>query len=252
MLCFGICHQLELKNQLWYGIFAFSSTLFTYNLQRYLKAIQLLTHPTNLIVWVISKKKVILFILFLSGVICSVSFIMVYNWRIDSLLVIAFSALVSLFYILKIKNRSLRDIPFLKIHLIALIWVIDSGVFQLINEENYSIKNWFFIGIHYFYILAVTIPFDIRDLKYDDPNQKTIPQLFGIRNSKIISIVLLIIYVSLAILINHQLMDNLFFLIAVTLTLFLIIGIHEKRKEYYFSGLIEGSIFIIGASYLVK
>ncbi len=167
------------------------------------------------------------------------------------LIILSFSILISIFYVLPIKNKSLRDIPYLKIHLISLIWIIAIGGFQLVNENNFELNNWLFVGAHYFYILAVTIPFDIRDLEYDHPKQKTIPQIIGIQKSKMVSISLIWVYYFLIRSIKSTIIGNYYFLFSLIITSILIFCINKNRSNFYYSGLIEFSIFIVGVSLML-
>ncbi len=158
---------------------------------------------------------------------------------------------ISLLYVYKFKDKSLRDIPHLKIHLIAIIWVVAIGIFELLNEQNFKFENWLFVLAHYFYIIAVTIPFDIRDLKYDDSNQRTIPQVFGIKKAKIISVLFLIIYFLTAINQQQNLIKNTPFISVIVYTIILVIAVSKNRNEFHYSGLIEGSILLLGLSMIL-
>jgi hypothetical protein len=43
-------------------------------------------------------------------------------------------------------------------------------------------------------IIALCIPFEIRDLQYDSPQLKTLPQMIGIHRTKLLGVVLCVIY----------------------------------------------------------
>ena len=251
-LCLGICIQLNIPNPYWYGLFVFSSTLLTYNIQRFIKSTQTVTHQTNHILWILSNKKEFYFIGLVSISLVFYSFIQLFHWNFTSLLILFISLIISILYVYKIKSKSLRDTPYLKIHLIAFIWVVALGIFELINEQIFEFEEWMFVLIHYFYVLAVTIPFDIRDLKYDDPKKRTIPQVLGVKNSKMMSFGLMLLYTFLAIYFQPYLLLNFFFQISILISLSLILGIKTSRNEFYYSGLIEGSILIVGLSLLFK
>ncbi len=247
-LCYGICHKLKIPNEFWYGVFIFSSTLLTYNFQRFIKSNQIIQNPTNHILWVKTHKKNLYFIFYSCSILCLVSFLKVYNWGFTSGFILSISLLISFLYVFKIKRKSLRDIPHLKIHLIAIIWVVAIGGFELLNEKNFTIEKWGFVLAHYFYIVAVTIPFDIRDLKYDNPSQRTIPQVFGIKKAKIISVLFLIIYFLIAINQQENLLKNSLFILVLLYTIILIITSSKNRNEFHYSGQIEGSILFLGLS----
>jgi 4-hydroxybenzoate polyprenyltransferase len=176
----------------------------------------------------------------------------VYTFGFFSIILLGASALVSLFYVLPIKNKSLRDIPHLKIHLISLICLIAIGFFQLINENDFELKNWLFVGAHYFFILAIAIPFDIRDLQHDNFSQKTIPQVFGERKSKLLSLFLLLLYTFLILLLKPIFSSNFAFLLIISAISIVILNVNKNRSEFFFSGIIEGSIFALGIMFLLN
>ena len=250
-LCYGICHQLKIPNELWYGSFVFSSTLLTYNFQRLIKSNQIIQNPTNHILWVQTHKFFLYFIFYSCSILCLVSFLKVYNWGLISVFILSISMVISFLYVIKINTKNLRDIPYLKIHLIAIIWVVAIGIFELLNEKYFTSEKWGFVLAHYFYIVAVTIPFDIRDLKYDDPIQRTIPQVFGIINAKIISVLFLIIYFLIAINQQENLIKNTPFICVIIYTIILVFASSKNRNEFHYSGLIEGSIFLLGLSMIL-
>ena len=147
-----------------------------------------------------------------------------------------------------IENFNLRSVPQLKIHLIALIWVIATAFFPLFNEGQLSINALLFGIIHYIYIIAITIPFDIRDLKYDDPKYKTIPQLLGFHKAKLLSILFMLLYTFLAFYLKPNLITNFYFIGAMMYTIILLILVNKKRNDFYYSGWLEASIIIVGLS----
>lgn len=252
MLSYGICHQLKINHSEWYSLFVFSSTFFTYNVQRLVKATQNKSNKTNLVKWLNLHRKQQYFLMGISFILLIISFLKVYTSGFFVLILLLISALVSLFYVLPIKNKSLRDVPYLKIHLISLIWVIAIGFFQLINENDFELIDWQFVAVHYFFILAITIPFDIRDLIYDSPNQKTIPQLLGAHKSKLLSVFFLLLYACLIVEIKPALFSNFAFLFFIFATSIVLLNVNQDRREFFFSGIIEGSIFALGITFLLN
>ena len=112
-----------------------------------------------------------------------------FQFQSPTQIAIAFSGVLSLLY-----PFGLRKVPFSKIFVISLIWTISTML--LLAFENYIpiTQN---IVLHlisrFLFVFAITIPFDIRDLKYDAQNLKTIPLFFGVQKSKIIGVLALII-----------------------------------------------------------
>ncbi|MCC6584897.1 MAG: UbiA family prenyltransferase, partial [Chitinophagales bacterium] len=92
----------------------------------------------------------------------------------------------------------LRDFPFVKIFLIALVWSLTSVVLPAL-ENNINLLErrdvLVVLAAQFVYILFITLPFDINDAQVDKASGiKTIPSVFGIRFSKITALLLGILY----------------------------------------------------------
>ena len=112
--------------------------------------------------------------------------------NISTLLSLIFLGLISILYSIPIKNKTLRKISGLKIIWIAMVWSLACMLPWLDNLEiNFYVILMQMIGAFCF-VVGITIPFDIRDLALDDNKLGTIPQIFGKRNSLIISYIILI------------------------------------------------------------
>ena len=187
----------------------------------------------------------------LSAIVAGGLYFKLWNQQSESFIgvtIIAVSALVSLLYVKRIKGRNLREIPYIKIHLIALTWVGVLIAFPMLNEGETDQLVWISVA-HYLYVLAVTIPFDIRDLKYDNPSQKTIPQVIGVEASIILSLFLLVVFSVMMLYIDPRLWANAMFYTAVLIQMFLVLLMNEDRPDTYCAGYIDGVIAILGLSY---
>lgn len=187
----------------------------------------------------------------LSAIVAGGLYFKLWNQQSESFIgvtIIAVSALVSLLYVKRIKGRNLREIPYIKIHLIALTWVVVLIAFPMLNEGETDQLVWISVA-HYLYVLAVTIPFDIRDLKYDNPSQKTIPQVIGVEASRILSLFLLVVFSVMMLYIDPRLWANAMFYTAVLIQMLLVLLMNEDRPDTYCAGYIDGAIAILGLSY---
>ncbi len=250
LLIAGICNVFLIENDLYYGFFGFFSTLFVYNSQRLFKAN--IETKTAWLKWVYQHRKIIFFLSISSGIISGYLFFKLLN-KVTPIIVLLFilAIMISLFYVIKIKGRSLRELPYVKIHSIALTWTLVIVSFPILNENIYDLDILLiFIPANYIYFVAVAIPFDIRDLKHDSLTQRTIPQVVGIRNSKLISI-LLLISTALGIgIVFPNILKTLTFVIALSTQITLIVFTTVNRQEIYYSLLIDGAIALLGISYL--
>lgn len=166
------------------------------------------------------------------------------------------AGVISFFYVgdlfLRRANSGLRSIPFIKIFLIALVWSIVTVAFPL-HDKISSIQSSHVIlfAERFFFILAITIPFDIRDLGIDNRGLRTIPQLLGIQKAKIISYVMLSFSAVCSIFLwnqafySNQLIFSLMLMYLFTAAL--LIGVKKNRTDLYYSFGIEGTMLIFGA-----
>ena len=80
---------------------------------------------------------------------------------------------------------NLRSYGFLKVMLVALVWTILSVWAPLWGMNN--LVNWD-VGVESFqrilWVFLLMLPFEIRDLKTDPPQMKSIPQRFGLRATR--------------------------------------------------------------------
>lgn len=250
MLAAGFCHLIRVENDLYYGVFAACSTFSVYNLQRLVKSRQFVN--TEWLDWV-RKQERVLYMLVALAVMCAVWMLLLigkFSWL--SLILLIFSGVISVLYVLKIREKSLRDRSLLKIHLIAITWVAVLLVFPIVNEQPLFFEHTLgMAAVHYFYVFGITIPFDIRDLKYDDQHQRTIPQLVGVTGAKIIAVGALLVFVVAMLGLNQLLLANPLFYVAVLCQLLLVLFMTEQRGDIYCAGLIDGAIALLGLSYFV-
>jgi 4-hydroxybenzoate polyprenyltransferase len=86
------------------------------------------------------------------------------------------------------KNFRLRDLPFVKIFLIALVWAGMAVILPLVEQSGWSAigeRELQLLGLQLIYILLITLPFDINDWRIDRmTGVKTIPNVLGISKSK--------------------------------------------------------------------
>jgi hypothetical protein len=138
-------------------------------------------------------------------------------------------------------KRNARNWAGVKIYIVAICWV---GVTLLLPVINANIPFTATIGLvavqRFILIFVLVLIFEIIDLKLDDPHLKTVPQQIGVRRTKIVGSLLLLLFVLLEFGEANFKYANLFlkFGIATTVLLFLLFA-HEKRSKYYTSFWVE-------------
>lgn len=176
------------------ALFVFFSTILSYNLIRFF---QLEKINSMTAIWIRANRKVLLLlnIFVVAGLLY---FAM--NLRMEGFIAIFPFFIATVFYVLPFKNKAkgLRHVPGLKLFLIAFAWagitlhfpIEEAGLLQISNQWIYFVQRFLFI-------VAITIPFDIRDAQFDLPDLATIPQIFGIENAKIIAVASLFLFLGI-------------------------------------------------------
>ncbi len=175
-------------------------------------------------------------------------------------------SLISLFYSLKVlgrskkstrsKNAGLRDLPGVKIFMVAISWSFLCGLMPIWISgfsDMEPIQIIFVCLEKLFFIIAITIPFDIRDLKYDHVSNNTIPQVFGVTRSIYIANGLLLVAALCGVfsgVFSAEVLAGL--MLSYATTMIVLLYVDEEKPELYYSGLIDATIvfqllFVVGA-----
>lgn len=235
-------------------LMVFSFTFFTYNGQRLFRLRKKKLHSENLgarLQWVIKHKTILTFFCILFGIIglgCTY-FINPYCW-----IILVPMGILSVFYVVPVipfysKSPTLRDLPYLKIFFIAIVWSITIVWIPLVNT-NFGTGIGINLGLallqNFLFVVAITLPFDIRDLGFDKrSNLKTIPQLLGVKRTIVLSEILLIGSIVLLYFLCQNSTHFYALLVGHLIAMTIIATTKTDRKELFFAGLIEGIVLII-------
>lgn len=164
------------------------------------------------------------------------------------LTILLITSLISFAYVVPVFGKSLREIPYFKSPIIAFVWVVILFIFPALNEGISFSQIFPDLTAYFFFIIALTIPFDIRDLKYDDPKQKTLPMVFGINGSKVLALLIVIGFYVYFASFNENMSYNILFILANVCVILLIIFSSNKRKDVFFA-LVDATMILVGLSY---
>lgn len=240
---------------LYYGSFAFFGTLAVYNGQRLFKVSDI---ETPWLTWVRGRASAIKALTIIASAISLVvALLLVYDRDIVFIgLWMSPAVIVSFLYIFRLKGKNLRDVPNLKIHLIAFSWVSVLILFPFLTRFHLPgdyIRPFIALILgHYCYVVAVTIPFDIRDLKYDRSDQKTIPQRLGVHGSKLVAVGLLLIAAVFLVGLTPIRSDNYWFYAAILVQMILVLAMNKERSDFYCAGWVDGAIALLGVAYFMN
>lgn len=186
LLTLGTQVQLGMQPQLHpYLFIIFFATIFEYNLHR---LITIISNPSSLNdekhSWV-KDNKTAFYILVTVSVL---GFIVAAALAKKIVLITLFPiGVVTLFYSLPVfKTKKiifrLREIPCLKIFLISMVWAATTILLPII-QSGQTFGKWHVITMlieRFIFVFAITIPFDIRDMKTDEhAGLQTIPLIIG-------------------------------------------------------------------------
>lgn len=141
---------------------------------------------------------------------------------------------------LRKKKINLRSVGALKIVLISLVWAGVTVLLPLMAAGNsFNVSVLLFFLQRFLWVVVLTIPFDIRDIQFDEDHLKTIPQILGIKNTKKLGFVLLLLTLVLEFSMwSNPLFKNIF--LGVTFLLFfLLMRTKTTQSKYYSSFWIE-------------
>jgi hypothetical protein len=134
-------------------------------------------------------------------------------------------------------RKNARNWAGVKIYIVALCWVGVTLFLPIINAQLPLATDVFLVAMQRFILIFVLILiFEIIDLKQDDPHLKTVPQQIGVKYTKKLGSVLLLVLVCLEFLFTNISYPALVLKagIAVTVLLFLLFA-NDKRSRYYSS-----------------
>jgi len=151
-------------------------------------------------------------------------------------------AALTFFYTNPFKNKTIRSVSGVKIFVIALSWVSVTIGFPVIEGEIELNSSVYIEAIQRFlFVIAITLPFEIRDLESDAEYLKTIPQVVGIKKTKFIGLVLLISFLLLEFCKDVILERNLITVPLVFLISLLAVALSKKKQAIYYSSFwVEG------------
>ncbi len=248
--------QLGMKPQLHpYLFIIFFATLFEYNLHRLITVItkhEALNDKKHK--WIKQHLRLFYLLVIISvlGFLCTL-----FLAKKEVLITLAPIGVLTLFYSLPIfKNKKhhfrLREIPGLKIFLIAFVWSAVTILLPIIQSGNsYNIRHVLILFMErFFFIFAITIPFDIRDMGADSrAGLKTIPLVIGESKALIIANISLLLFLMLCIF-HYQNTDLVFilpaFIVSAISTFIVANNKRIKMISYYHYGILDGTLLFQG------
>lgn len=137
-------------------------------------------------------------------------------------------------------DKNLRQVSYLKILVVALVWAGFTVFIPLIDVDKPITLNVSLLMLQRFLIVVVLIlPFDIRDVKYDAISLQTIPKKIGVEKTKKLGLTLLIFSLVLEYLIDSSSTVKTPFMMFFFITILFLMRAKIDQSKYYSSFWVE-------------
>ncbi len=235
------------------------STAFTYNYMRFVQIKGFdLRNEFSFKAWVAGHRSEVLLLMIVFGALTGLAFIEIFS--VELVLLMILPGIVSVAYPLSFKNpfssfTSLRTAPGLKMFLISATWSYVTVIVPTVLYDALSLESVLEFLMRTLLILALVIPFDIRDVPYDDTHMKTIPQVIGRDQARQLSMLFILLYQVWLLVRLFVFGDPVFYTLALLVGLeigyWLVRYSHREHSELYFSFWIEGVPIFCGVLLMV-
>lgn len=185
----------------------------------------------------------------------SISFFSEFNLK--SFLILFPFAFMTFFYAIPLfkigkLEVSFRNFPMIKIFSIAIAWAGISVFFPL-YEANYQFSSAVYLEFfqRILFLLAITIPFDIRDMNADSKSLKTLPQTLGISNSKALGTLLLFGFLMMEIFKENFTYFGFLIVLIISIISGLFLWFSSPKKSRYYTSFWVESIPVIWLGLLI-
>ncbi len=223
----------EIRIHYWLLVFVFCSTVVGYNFAKYFPArIQEKDKlPTTF------NAIIVISIASAAGLLLSCFFL-----ESETIMVAIVLGVFNFFYAMPLPYKTLREIPFLKVFIIAFIWTAVTLGLPYIESKTllvYDAKLYFEIAERFCWIVLLMIPFEIRDYNYDRQNLKTLATVFGVYAIKLFGVSLCCILLFTRLVVISFEHTATYGVIYISMVLALVFS-KTQQRTYYASFWVEG------------
>jgi len=178
-----------------------------------------------------------------------------FQLKIEVLIATGILGLFTLFYAIPVfgGGRNLRSLPGIKIFIIAIVWAGSTEVLPLISAKIY-LNTAILVDFlqRLFLVIILTLPFEIRDLNFDEEYLGTIPQTLGVFKTKVFgTFLLLLVFVMELVQKSFSTNEFLALLLILLLSGILLWKSKGNQKKYYSSFWVEAVPILYLGIYLI-
>ena len=215
--------------------FAFFGTVVGYNFVKYDALARLNKNQIK------KELKGIVLLSFLSSIACFYFFLQLcWVTQISAFVFLGLTLLYTLSFFPNKQNA--RNWKGVKIYIVGITWVGVTVILPLVEAEiPFSMDVLLMAMQRFLLVFSIVLVFDIVDVKHDDLHLQTVPQQIGVKLTKKLGYILLLLLLVLEFLYsnNYHFLPFIFkFLVCGTIAIFLFFA-NENRSRYYASFWLE-------------
>lgn len=234
----------------------FFGTWHTYLAQRLVRIDQRKQHQgSGMSYWLLDHKwfvRIMLLVGFTASAVCFVYLHLATQLTIVALAVVSMLYALPVFYWKGVWMR-MRDVGVTKPLILGLVWAISTTWLPVmeLGVAHTADVYWLMLERTLFFV-AICVPFDVKDMDFDSETMKykTIPLMFGLNGTKLITW-LLLAACAVVVLLRHSLMDAYSltalagYMLALLVTAVLVGQMSQKKDEYFFTFWMDGLLILL-------
>lgn len=131
--------------------------------------------------------------------------------------------------------KNLRSLGGLKIYIVAFVWAGFTVLLPVLDTQMpIGWDFWVLFLQRVLLVLVLIIPFEIRDMQWDDKDLRTLPQVLGVRRTRNLGIVLAVVFFLLTFLKDEVHQVEIVMRLALMVVMIFVLIANEKMKSRYF------------------
>lgn len=137
-------------------------------------------------------------------------------------------------------EKTLREVSYLKIIVVALVWAGFTVLIPLVDaEQQITLKAGLLMMQRFLIVVVLVLPFEIRDVKFDAISLQTVPKQIGLAKTKKLGLTLLVIAIVLEHLSSETNLLIMPFMGFFFLLILLLMRAEINQSKYYSSFWVE-------------
>ncbi|NDV43738.1 hypothetical protein [Flagellimonas sediminis] len=133
------------------------------------------------------------------------------------------------------RAKNLRNLAGLKIYIVAFVWAGFTVLFPALDAHMpLHWDFWIAFAQRFLLVLILILPFEIRDLQWDDKSLRTLPQVLGVKNTKNVGTAMTMVFFLLTFLKDNIHPMEIGLRLALVFVLVLVLMSDKRMRSRYF------------------